>query len=479
MADTHNAWPALLQDAEFLARLVAPELDGLPLYIVRQSRVRDTLGSGHDLLGWTSERLDLLLRDHLGPHWRGRGPALVLSDAVLVAGYADRIEKVARAVALHELAHVVEWLPLPDVALEREALQAEAELVARAASRSASYYDPELLAEYDHRIHHPATFGRAVLHLRHRAIALAGFDPPWVELWHAPMVHGSGWARMLGGELDAMMGRPIAEVLGEPLPEEYAAACAMCDHRFEQQQRKRRMNNIPRLLERVAQRLTARKAARVANFEDAVRAVADGKPIDADHLAAVLEDAGKAPEDLAAGVARIRRRQELKAEVKRGEEAAAERGRLQVKLEALRKEFEQARLRFVNTAEPLEERIRDLEQVLLGVSSARDQLRLECDDAKLCAEADALLPLMRDANEQLHRAREARINAEGMAAALDRKATTTFDYCSDGDRARFRKESSEYAERAARWEEEESAAHATLSALQRQHAELTKRMAAA
>lgn len=89
---THHNAPAghpgddmarILADGEALCRAVTGrDLEGVPLYLVPQSILPPECGSGDHCYAYTLGSLDLYLAPHI-PHYRGRGPCVVVNDIAL------------------------------------------------------------------------------------------------------------------------------------------------------------------------------------------------------------------------------------------------------------------------------------------------------------------------------------------------------------------------------------------------------------
>lgn len=160
MAETES----LVAVAEALCRTIAArDLAGVPLYIVCQSTIAVEFGRAAGCDGYTTPSLDLYLADHL-PGYRGRGPCFVVNDIMLREDRADDLAYWFTAIALHELAHV----------LERPALFADRtgenpdKIKFEALCLGSLAAEPDKTAGPPYR-GHEAPFIRTVLHLCHRA----------------------------------------------------------------------------------------------------------------------------------------------------------------------------------------------------------------------------------------------------------------------------------------------------------------------
>ena len=223
--------------AEALCLAIAPELRGRPFYVVLTSDLpaaeRSTTTAGH-----TSLVLDEYLRPYLGERWRGRGPAIVVADALLrdeiaatLGGFSERLRDVAEPrlwrvglpnfyrVVLHELGHAF--------ALGGgRALEEAGQGAVRAHGYSGLVADIDRRIEADpglnrqRRYHSPTTWLRLVIHLQHRASNLGvAVAPESIERWGCSPF--PDYVRALGDEPERFARLPVAEILQRPLPAEY------------------------------------------------------------------------------------------------------------------------------------------------------------------------------------------------------------------------------------------------------------------
>ncbi|MCO6454784.1 MAG: hypothetical protein J5I93_05740 [Pirellulaceae bacterium] len=161
----------ILADAEALCRAVAArDLEGVPLYLLRQSILPAECGSGDGCYGYTLASLDLYLCDHI-PGYRGRGPCIVINDRALAEDFnGEDLTYRTQAIALHEFGHVLDrpavYEDRPGV--DSNKLKFEALIVAHVTAKPPR---EDILPYHGHE----AGFIRVCLHLCHRA-KLVGFD---------------------------------------------------------------------------------------------------------------------------------------------------------------------------------------------------------------------------------------------------------------------------------------------------------------
>ncbi len=157
---------ALVDWAGQLCRAIASrDPAGHELYILRQSAISTEYGTAEGSEAYTSPSLDLYLREFI-PHWRGRGPCLVLNDLAMQADvHPEDLEAVVLGITIHELAHI---LDRPALYRERrdaepDRLKFEALVLADEVGQPRPTVAPQPYAG------HGASFIRIALHLRHRA----------------------------------------------------------------------------------------------------------------------------------------------------------------------------------------------------------------------------------------------------------------------------------------------------------------------
>lgn len=224
--DSRSTVAALCRRAERIGRRIADrDLAGRPFYVVAQSEAVEVFGRSEECDGYTSPRLDLYLRDVIGPRWRGRGPCVVVNDLVLREDCGEFWEPFFLATFLHELAHVVERPePAPAPApLDPQRLTFESLVLAHATSRPVARPDAVRVAPVVDPAH-GLRFVRAALHLRHRAARHGVRVGPGLvfDARGRGLSHTNAYRASLGDEPVRMAHAAIRDVLATPLPEPFA-----------------------------------------------------------------------------------------------------------------------------------------------------------------------------------------------------------------------------------------------------------------
>ncbi len=210
----------LCQRGAALCRTVATQdLDGLPIYIVPQSRLQAKLGHRCVLHGYTAPRLDLHLRDHISDY-QGRGPCMAINDRALRAEYGDEhFDYFFLATVLHELTHILTcpWLYNEPVT----ASPAEIEREAREVARTVATDEPDDGRPPFHG--HGAQFIRVALHLCHRAKTADDWYAPndLCAGWRYGLSHARRYQLALGDEPGRMATMPVAKIVTAEPPGEF------------------------------------------------------------------------------------------------------------------------------------------------------------------------------------------------------------------------------------------------------------------
>lgn len=219
-----NAWAS----AESLCRyLIAPELDEFEaqFYLLLESFMPTTLGA--TVRGYTHPHLDLALQERIEKQqmlggWRGRGPAIVVNDRLLSEESPSPADfRLAfHSVAIHELAHVVERIPvIPEV----EPLPEVVELVQGMVDNEIYIIPEKRKKPRPPFFLHDARFFRALLHLRYRAWC-AGFVA-LVTVGHDFANHGLSdvldYQTALGNEPFDLKDIPVSDVMALDPPQAF------------------------------------------------------------------------------------------------------------------------------------------------------------------------------------------------------------------------------------------------------------------
>lgn len=208
----------IISKAERLCRRVAPrDLAGVPLYVVPQSRLPRELGGRSVCYGYTHPRLDLHLKDYIAD-WQGRGHCLVVNDCDLGQLDARDAEAHVRAVALHELGHILER-PADGEGIDERRRVFEALCVGYAVSREAPTDENAAPPFRDHGLR----FVRTCLHLWRRAQA-AGWEVPlsgYCAGRQYGLSHINMYREALGDEPRRLAGYAIRDIINAPYPREF------------------------------------------------------------------------------------------------------------------------------------------------------------------------------------------------------------------------------------------------------------------
>lgn len=207
---------SLIVRAEHLCRAIATlDLAGWPLYIVPQSRLPDELGGKAVCDGFTCPRLDLYLREVIGPAWQGRGPCMVIGDTGFEPLDALDAQCHLLAVVLHELAHILERPADADEDVDRAKLIFESLCVGHAVSQETL---PDKTAPPFHG--HGLRFIRAALHLQYRAKTTGVLVPlsGYCAGRQYGLSHPNRYRQALGKEPARLAGRPIRDILRASYP---------------------------------------------------------------------------------------------------------------------------------------------------------------------------------------------------------------------------------------------------------------------
>lgn len=105
----------VLASATRLCQFVAgSDLEGFPLYLVRQSLISAEFGNADKCYGYMPPSAALYYRAYIDL-WLGFGPCAVINDIALAEDFDSQdLEYATRADVLHELAHILDRAVLCD-----------------------------------------------------------------------------------------------------------------------------------------------------------------------------------------------------------------------------------------------------------------------------------------------------------------------------------------------------------------------------
>jgi hypothetical protein len=273
-------------------------------------------------LGCTSVFLDLQLRDRLKAcgEWKGRGfVCLIDADRIEAQFRKSGIGRDARrrvlGIVLHEYGHFITCTLVPEERADR--LLADLPDFAHYLSTAPITIGPDDPAAPPWRDHDGIPFGRACIHLWHRA-NLHGHDFHINDVWTSAdtyrLASPLGYAEALGNEPQARLGEPLRAILNSPAPAPYADFCNHDLQRARAQlvlDSKNHFSEEPKmstLLDRLADHEQKQKAQAVTAWRDLVRRTESGVDVEPGEAMQILKAAGKRPADLAGAVALSRNR---------------------------------------------------------------------------------------------------------------------------------------------------------------------------
>jgi hypothetical protein len=213
----------LLDQAEVLCRVIAgDDLKDQAVYLLPSSAVPEEMRPGPSCAAYTQEGLATLLRQEIGPRWRGEGFAAVLSERSI-----GRRDPAARghyviALAVHELAH---WVSDQAPKARRRSLAQTTAVGSRRAwvaqvVSAPDFGRPPAIAPWSQ--HAPLTFVRAALHLAWRACRVGQRvrADDAVHFGAYGLSESSRYLAALAGEPAAAAARPFADIMTSvpPIP---------------------------------------------------------------------------------------------------------------------------------------------------------------------------------------------------------------------------------------------------------------------
>ena len=358
-------WPELLAAGATTVRAIVPELQRVPLYLVDQ---KETAFVEARPMAMTSPRLDLMLKDHVGERWAGRGIAVLFNTPLIEACYLD-VQAWIRPAIVHEVSHALAdgWglqRHLESDDYPGDQVAALVGTVVEHTSRSTWWEDEggitclEFLAHDDRWL-------RCCCHLATRA-GLPVFD----VIGHREELSSPiAYLFTLREEIYRSLRRPVAEILNSPAPEAFAELWALDVVNFESARRAKALaahlsqspkgeeRSMSSMLEKVVRAVTGKLRQKEKTAAERFRALAlqlanDEEPAEKDVLA-ILEAAGKTPTDLEEGVNWLIERRRLRQQLDRGQGIAGERAQLEQQFAALKETFEKAAQTFETKGEKI------------------------------------------------------------------------------------------------------------------------------
>ena len=235
--------------------------------------------------------------------------------------------------------------------------------------------------------------------------------------------------------------------------------------------------SIASLIERVVGKQRKREAARAADFRHLVAEVVDGCEPDADHVEAILRDAGKSLDDLREAAERLAHRRRLREQWDRLPELAAERTEIEAKIAAADAALDEAEQRHTDVTGPLHFRLRQGRDAMMEADAVKRQLHDTCTDAALLAELRDVLARLSATDREATECRDA-ARAERDRALVARSAVERAKRILGGEdqveehQARVK----EYERKAAGFDAQLAKIEKRLAGLQKEEAAIRERM---
>jgi hypothetical protein len=216
--------------AAAFCRRLAPELEGLPVYVAVWSRLPEDRRGSRSSGGYTYCGLAGGLRDLIGEEWAGHGFAMVVNDANCDTMHEEDRRDYFLSTAVHELAH---WLEDPakwkaEAAYGATITPGRAVEVAKAITTWHQIAGERPRLEFHDADRHGPRFIRAAAHLYHRAGGHRSqlFPRDVYGGYQRPRWSGApAYEAALGAELTRMAGRSFAEIHAEPPAPAFLALC--------------------------------------------------------------------------------------------------------------------------------------------------------------------------------------------------------------------------------------------------------------
>jgi hypothetical protein len=415
-------WPSLFAKGETLVRSIVPELANVPIYFVAQ------IGSPFENsqpAAMTGPRVDLMLKEHLGERYAGRGIAVVFNTLFIEAFWQD-IWAWLKPAIIHELSHAIAdgWA----FSRDRERDDYPPEKVANLTKSTADFAaagpwwedHEDGLATYTEFLSHNDRWIRCACHLATRA-GTPIFD---VIGDRSEISNPVAYLACLRPEVYDFFRLPILEVLGSRAPDAFNSLWqrdCVNFHAQKEAQKKARQGAVSSsivsdseketimsssILEKVLSAVTGRvrekNLSAVQRFTALAKQIADGREPGIDQVEEILEAAHKTPADLESGVNAILQRRQLQQTVNRAKGVSAERAKLDQQFAAAKEAFEAAQAIWDAAWPPIQNRQAELDDIDRQAEAARGQLTATCQDETLLKEMADLRNERQELNKRRH-----------------------------------------------------------------------------
>lgn len=381
-------WPFLKQEAERVARLIAPEIGETPLYVVSLQDT-DLGGNLGESSACTGVNLDLMLKRFVA--WRGRGPAILFDQSAFT--FADDF----LGVVIHELAHILADDYLGKIKGDPQAESFFAEhskaLLCMAVSPVRQPMTSPVIDT------HGIRWLRAALHARHRAAwsadcsvgvtQVVGYTADDFKIIKPLYLHA---ALLASNEYVRCASMTFAQFLELPLPKIQASP----DTIFE---RKEIMT-----VESLLAEARAKQARKIDVFNRLAKQVAGGEFPTPEAIVAGCEMSGKSLDDFEAEVARLERRAALHVDAERGGQAQDDIAALSAKMQALEADFAVRLAEHQRHVAELSVQRDSAREVLAAAKAAQRELLQSATDADLLEKQEAITAELRRVSEQKKKA---------------------------------------------------------------------------
>lgn len=144
--------------------------------------------------------------------------------------------------------------------------------------------------------------------------------------------------------------------------------------------------SLATLLDKIAIRHRQRQQSRLSDYQELVRAIADGKEPDDERIAELLHDTDKSIEQLKHDVELYERRRQMRAKLDKAEKKSAEKPDLERQIEEHDKILADAQAKRDEDVTPFYTRLYEIKQAVRAGDEARQALVATCEDEELIAE---------------------------------------------------------------------------------------------